>query len=63
MDFEHSDKVKQLIERLEAFMDEHIYPNQETYQHQLAEMVHHLQSHEKDIHELFSLQNLILLVQ
>ena len=38
MDFEHSDKVKQLIERLEAFMDEHIYPNQETYQHQLAEM-------------------------
>ncbi len=38
MDFEHNDKVKNLLERLEAFMDEHIYPNQKTYQQQLAEM-------------------------
>lgn len=38
MDFEHNDKVKNLVERLEAFMDEHIYPNQKTYQQQLAEM-------------------------
>ena len=38
MDFEHNDKVKILHERLETFMDEHIYPNQKTYQQQLAEM-------------------------
>ena len=38
MDFEHTPKVKELIERVEAFMHEHIYPNQETFQHQLAEM-------------------------
>ncbi len=28
MDFEHSEKVKNLLQCLEAFMDEHIYPNQ-----------------------------------
>ena len=38
MDFEHSDKVIALIERLEAFMDEHIYPNQETFALQVREM-------------------------
>jgi len=38
MDFEHNDKVKDLLERLESFMDEHIYPNQETHQRQLEEM-------------------------
>ena len=38
MDFEHSDRVKNLVERLEAFMDEHIYPNQKTYQQQVKEM-------------------------
>ena len=38
MDFDHSDKVLQLIERLEAFMDEHIYPNQDTYKQQVAAM-------------------------
>jgi acyl-CoA dehydrogenase len=38
MDFEHSDKVVVLIERLEAFMDEHIYPNQDTYTQQVDEM-------------------------
>ncbi|MCA3254773.1 MAG: acyl-CoA dehydrogenase family protein, partial [Alphaproteobacteria bacterium] len=26
MNFEHSDKVKDLLARLEAFMDEHVYP-------------------------------------
>ena len=31
MNFEHSDKVKDLIGRLEAFMDEHIYPNEERF--------------------------------
>lgn len=38
MNFEHSNKVVQLIERLEAFMDEHIYPNQDVYREQVAEM-------------------------
>ena len=28
MNFEHSDKVKALIAKLEGFMDEHIYPNE-----------------------------------
>ena len=31
MDFEHSDKVKGLIAQIEAFMDEHIYPNEQAY--------------------------------
>jgi len=38
MNFEHSDKVLTLIERLEAFMDEHIYPNQDTFAQQVREM-------------------------
>ena len=38
MDFEHSDKVKNLIQRLEAFMDEHIYPNQEKVEQQIVAM-------------------------
>jgi acyl-CoA dehydrogenase len=38
MDFEYSDKVVALIERLEAFMAEHIYPNQETCMQQVREM-------------------------
>jgi acyl-CoA dehydrogenase len=35
MSFEPSDKVKTLIERLQAFMDEEIYPNEEIYWDQL----------------------------
>jgi acyl-CoA dehydrogenase len=35
MSFEPSDKVKGLMERLQAFMDADIYPNEETYWHQL----------------------------
>ncbi|WP_138936080.1 acyl-CoA dehydrogenase family protein [Roseovarius arcticus] len=38
MDFEFSPKVKDLCERLNAFMEEHIYPNQDVYQQQLQEM-------------------------
>jgi acyl-CoA dehydrogenase len=38
MNFEHSDKVLALIEQLDAFMDEHIYPNQNTYLQQVREM-------------------------
>ena len=35
MSFEPSDKVKALMGRLQAFMDAEIYPNEETYWHQL----------------------------
>ena len=31
MQFEHSDKVKDLIARVEAFMYEHVYPNEDAY--------------------------------
>ena len=37
MDFEYSDKVKQLQKKLAAFMDEHIYPNEKTYYKQIDE--------------------------
>ncbi len=37
MIFEHSDKVKDLQARLTAFMDEHIYPNEETFRNQINE--------------------------
>ena len=38
MDFEHNDKVTGLLTRLNAFMDEHIYPNQQAYKQQVAAM-------------------------
>ena len=31
MNFEHSDKVQTLLARLQAFMDQHIYPNERTH--------------------------------
>jgi len=37
MDFEFSDKVKQLQKKLAAFMDEHVYPNEKTYYKQIDE--------------------------
>ncbi len=37
MDFELSDRCKELRERLGKFMDEHIYPNESVYEEQLAE--------------------------
>lgn len=36
MDFEYSDKVKGLIEQVRAFMDEHVYPNQDLFDEQLS---------------------------
>jgi len=36
MDFEYSDKVKTLIAKLEAFLDEHVYPNEALYNEQVA---------------------------
>ena len=37
MSFEFSNKVKDLAKRTEAFMDEHIYPNEKTYHDQVDE--------------------------
>jgi len=37
MDFAQSEKVAGLVARLEAFMREHVYPNEETYFAQVAE--------------------------
>ena len=31
MNFEYSDKVAGLIAQIEAFMDEHVYPNEQAY--------------------------------
>jgi len=37
MDFEYSDKVKNLQQRLQAFMDEHVYPNEDVFEQQVNE--------------------------
>ncbi|MBI1790109.1 MAG: acyl-CoA dehydrogenase [Acidobacteria bacterium] len=37
MDFEYSPKVKELQQRLRAFMDEHIYPNEAVWERQIGE--------------------------
>ncbi len=37
MNFEFSDKVKELQGRVTAFMDEHVYPNEHVYESQVAE--------------------------
>ena len=37
MKFEFSDKVKDLQRRLQAFMDEHIYPNEARYHHEIEQ--------------------------
>ena len=35
MDFDYSDKTKELQARLQKFMDDHVYPNEATYKQQL----------------------------
>ncbi|PKQ09035.1 MAG: acyl-CoA dehydrogenase [Alphaproteobacteria bacterium HGW-Alphaproteobacteria-12] len=35
MNFEHTDKVKELLRRIERFMDTYIYPNEKTYEDQM----------------------------
>ncbi|HEV2982526.1 MAG TPA: acyl-CoA dehydrogenase, partial [Solirubrobacteraceae bacterium] len=37
MDFQPSDRCVEFKERLEAFMDEHVYPAEEIYDSQLRE--------------------------
>lgn len=36
MDFNHSKKTQELLARLRTFMDEHVYPNEETFKEQIA---------------------------
>lgn len=40
MDFQHSEKVRALIARLEAFMDAYIYPNEQDYNEFVQNPVH-----------------------
>lgn len=35
MDFSYSPKVKELIKKLSAFMEDYIYPNEKVYEEQL----------------------------
>ena len=35
MNFDHSDKTKELIARVEKFMDENVYPNESVYEEQM----------------------------
>ena len=49
MQFEHTPKTLALLERLRAFMDEHIYPNEQRYYAELAE---HRWSHQPLLDEL-----------
>ncbi len=37
MNFDYSEKTRQLQQRLNAFMDEHVYPNERTYHQQIEE--------------------------
>jgi acyl-CoA dehydrogenase len=37
MDFAYSEKVQKLQARLNAFMDQHVYPNEDRYHHEVAE--------------------------
>jgi len=37
MDFEYSDRTKELMEKLQGFMDRHIYPNERLFFEQIAE--------------------------
>ena len=37
MIFDYTDKTKGLIERVRAFMDEHVYPNEARYEQEVAE--------------------------
>ena len=36
MDFAYTDKARSLIERVSAFMEQHVYPNERAYHEQIA---------------------------
>ena len=38
MDFDHSDKTRDLVQRLSAFMYEHVYPNESVFYEQVKAM-------------------------
>ena len=38
MDFDHSDKTRDLVQRLSAFMDEYVYPNESAFLEQVKAM-------------------------
>ena len=38
MDFDYSDKVKALMDRVSGFMDQHIYPNEHVYEDQVNDL-------------------------
>jgi acyl-CoA dehydrogenase len=38
MNFDHNEKTTKLLKRLEAFMDEHVYPNEQTFLDQVKAM-------------------------
>ena len=35
MDFEHSERTREYLSRVRAFMDQHIYPNEELFKQQI----------------------------
>lgn len=37
MNFSYSEKTKQLIKKVNAFMGEHVYPNESVYEEQLSQ--------------------------
>jgi acyl-CoA dehydrogenase len=37
MDFEYSDRTRELMEKVQQFMDDHVYPNEETFFRQIEE--------------------------
>ena len=37
MEFQHTDKVKDLLERVTKFMDDHVYDGEKIYAEQMAE--------------------------
>jgi hypothetical protein len=38
MNFEVSEKTRELLQRLQAFMDSHVYPNEEEFQAEIAQV-------------------------
>src|SRR5689334_21404520 len=37
MNFDHTDKVKELQRRVQGFMDEHVYPNEQRFYREIGE--------------------------
>ena len=37
MDFEYSEKTKAMLEKVTAFLEQHVFPNDETYHRQIVD--------------------------